>query len=149
MSPTWLDVLRRYVLFSTLAHPLWEMAQLPLYTIWTTGSRRELVVAVAHCSAGDLLIAVSSLILALLVAGSGAWPGDAREFRRVTWLATVVGVLYTVFSEWLNMEVRGSWGYSAAMPVLPILGTGLAPLVQWLVIPPLALWLARGRRARD
>jgi len=26
------------------------------------------------------------------------------------------------------------------MPVLPILGTGLLPLLQWLVIPSLILW---------
>jgi hypothetical protein len=27
--------------------------------------------------------------------------------------------------------------------VLPLLGTGLAPLLQWLLLPPLALGLSR------
>jgi hypothetical protein len=29
------------------------------------------------------------------------------------------------------------------MPRLPLLGTGLAPLLQWLLIPPLVAWLVR------
>jgi hypothetical protein len=30
-------------------------------------------------------------------------------------------------------------------PRLPIIGTGLTPLVQWLAVPTLALWVAIGR----
>ena len=33
-------------------HLLWEAAQLPLYTIWWTGTRREIRFAVIHCT-GD------------------------------------------------------------------------------------------------
>jgi hypothetical protein len=29
------------------------------------------------------------------------------------------------------------------MPIVPPFGTGLSPLVQWLVIPPLVLWMTR------
>ena len=53
------------------------------------------------------------------------------------------GLAYTVFSEWLNVEVRRSWAYSDLMPVLPPLGTGLSPVLQWVVIPSAALWMAR------
>ena len=53
--------------------------------------------------------------------------------------AIVLGAGYTIFSEWLNVQIRRSWSYTAAMPVLPFLGTGLTPLFQWLVVPGLAL----------
>jgi hypothetical protein len=59
-------------------------------------------------------------------------------------VATAVGLGYTVFSEWLNVEVREAWAYAEAMPRLPLLGTGLAPVLQWLILPPLALLGARG-----
>ena len=51
---------------------------------------------------------------------------------------------YTVLSEWVNTIARGSWAYSALMPVVNLGGVeiGLSPLAQWLVIPPVALWLA-------
>jgi hypothetical protein len=50
---------------------------------------------------------------------------------------------YTVFSEWLNTEVRGSWAYSEFMPVLPVIDAGLSPLAQWIIIPFAAFWWAR------
>jgi len=56
----------------------------------------------------------------------------------------------TILSEWLNVEIRRTWSYAAAMPVVPWLGTGLAPLLQWLVVPSLAFAITaqRYRRAR-
>jgi hypothetical protein len=135
----WLGVLRRYLLFVTGANFLWEAAQLPLYTIWREGSLREKAVAVAHCTGGDVLIAVASLVLALVIAGSG-WPGTAAARYRVGAMALVIGVGYTVFSEWLNVVVRASWAYSDLMPVVPLLGLGLSPLAQWIVIPLAGFW---------
>jgi hypothetical protein len=42
----------------------------------------------------------------------------------------------------VNVEIRGSWAYSERMPRLPVTGTGLAPLAQWIVLPGLALAIA-------
>jgi hypothetical protein len=53
--------------------------------------------------------------------------------------AILLGLCYTVFSEWLNTQVRQSWSYTEAMPLVPPLGTGLAPLLQWLIVPGIAL----------
>jgi hypothetical protein len=51
------------------------------------------------------------------------------------------GLLITVGLEWFNVYARWQWAYSPEMPV--ILGIGLTPLLQWLLVPLLALWLAR------
>jgi hypothetical protein len=55
------------------------------------------------------------------------------------------GVGYTIFSEWANTSVRQGWQYSALMPTLKLgsVVIGLSPLAQWIVLPPLALYLAR------
>jgi hypothetical protein len=113
----------------------------PLYGIWEEGSTADIAFAVVHCTGGDLLIALGSLSAALMLAGSPGWP--ARRFRAVAALTIVFGVGYTVYSEWLNENVRGSWSYSARMPVLPPLGTGLSPVLQWLAVPGAALAAAR------
>lgn len=49
----------------------------------------------------------------------------------------------------MNTVARAGWEYSALMPVVRFLGLeiGLSPLLQWMVIPPLALWLAKGRKS--
>jgi hypothetical protein len=47
----------------------------------------------------------------------------------------------TVAIEWLATEVWHRWSYAADMPTLPLVGTGLVPLLQWLVLPPLVVGL--------
>jgi hypothetical protein len=37
----WLQALRAYLASSLSLHLVWEVAQLPLYTIWTTGTFRK------------------------------------------------------------------------------------------------------------
>ena len=71
---TWLVALRRYLVFAGVAHLLWEFAHLPLYTIWLTGTTGELVFAAVHCTGGDILITLSTLVLALLLFGASDWP---------------------------------------------------------------------------
>ena len=140
----WLGVLRRYFLFILPAHLAWETLQLPLYMIWSEGSPGDIAFAVIHCTAGDLLISAACLLAALLAAGSSAWP--TARFWRVAALAIILGVAYTVFSEWLNLVVRQSWAYSDLMPIVPPFGTGLSPLLQWIVIPLAGFRWAEGGR---
>ena len=136
----WLRTLRRYVAFAAVAHLLWEFAHLPLYTIWLTGTAGELVFAAVHCTGGDVLITLSTVTLALFLFGSPEWP-EARA-RSVLLAAIAFGVGYTIFSEWLNIEVREAWAYREIMPVIPLIDAGLSPIVQWVVIPLAAWWWA-------
>ena len=123
----------------------WEIAQLPLYTIWSEAPAGEIAFAVAHCTAGDLLIGSAALVLALFATRSHAlrtwnWTGIALT-------AVLLGVAYTAFSEWMNTSIRGNWQYSSLMPRLPLgaASIGLSPLAQWLIVPPLAMWLVARR----
>ena len=60
--------------------------------------------------------------------------------------AITFGLVYTVHSERVNLA-RGAWAYAPAMPTLPWLGTGLAPVLQWLVVPAAALvWAAKATK---
>jgi hypothetical protein len=137
----WLSTLRRYLLVILTGNIVWETLHLPLYTIWEEGTAAELAFAVLHCIGGDVLIALSSLVLALILVGDGTWPG--RRYALVATITIVFGLGYTIFSEWLNIVVRESWAYSDLMPVIPIIDTGLSPVAQWIVIPLVGFWWAR------
>ncbi len=126
----------------------WEVLQLPLYTIWYTAPVASIAFAVLHCTLGDVLIAAASLALAVLALGRPEWPENAGTYLRVAYLALGLGVAYTVFSEWVQVELLGNWAYSAKMPRLPWLGTGLAPFAQWFVVPTAAFWLAAPHRCK-
>jgi hypothetical protein len=91
-----------------------------------------------HCTGGDILIALASVALALVLGGDRGW-------TTVGTLAIAFGVGYTAFSEWHNVYIRRTWAYSELMPVVPIIGhpIGLSPILQWLAVPGAALWTAR------
>lgn len=136
-----LTALRRYFSVIVPANLIWEFAHMPLYTIWNEGTWGEIIFAAVHCTGGDILIAMSALMLALLLNGHG-WPNAAMTRRSVTILTVVVGLGYTLFSEWLNIVIREAWAYSDLMPIIPVLNAGLSPVLQWIVIPLLAFWYA-------
>lgn len=120
----------------------WETVHLPLYTLWQSSTASYLAFAVAHCTAGDLMIATIALAVGWSGVGRG-WP--FLNYGRVAVLSIGLGLAYTVFSEWLSTSVRGSWAYTAAMPIVPILGTGLSPALQWIVVPAASFAWAKPR----
>lgn len=117
---------------------VWEAVQSPLYADF---GRRVgyLVWTRLHCTAGDVLILLATF-----------W-GTALLFRTRSWASTkgfpaaavfiLAGVVYTVWSEIHNTRATRTWAYAPEMP--RIYGVGLAPLLQWLVIPPALVWLLR------
>ncbi|RUS63590.1 hypothetical protein EGN72_03290 [Pseudorhodobacter sp. E13] len=136
-----LTALRRYFAVIIPANLVWEFAHMPLYTIWNEGTWGEIVFAAVHCTGGDILIAMSALMLALMLSGRG-WPLVASTRRSVTVLTVVFGLGHTLFSEWLNIVIRAAWAYSDLMPIIPVLDAGLSPVLQWIVVPLVAFWWA-------
>ena len=85
---------------------------------------------------------MSAITAALVTSATPRWPEET--FERVAVIAIVIGLAYTGFSEWLNVHVRHTWTYAPLMPILPIAGgLDLSPLLQWLVVPSLAIWTVR------
>ncbi len=143
----WLSAVRTYLLAIGLGNLAWEAAQFPLYSIWYEGSRGHQLFALMHGTAGDLFISAAALMASLAIFGDRAWP--TRAFWRVGVPTLGFGLGYTVYSEWINVAVRHTWAYSRLMPRVPLIGTGLSPLLEWIVVPAFALLLLRrGMRAR-
>ncbi len=97
----------RYLAVATIANLGWEVLQLPLYTMWWTGTPGEIAYAIIHCTAGDIVLVGATLFVALLLAGDDGRPWG--DYVRVAVIDTALGIACTVFSEGLNVEVRRSW----------------------------------------
>src|SRR5215471_13827285 len=107
------------VALAAIGHLFWEAVQLPLYTLWRTGTPREIAFAVIHCTGGDVLITTATFAVAAALAQYLHWPAFGW---RMVFTAIALGAAYTAFSEWLNVEIRRTWSYTAAMPVVPFIG---------------------------
>jgi hypothetical protein len=143
-----LSALGVYFAAMALGNLLWEFLQLPLYRIGQAGTAREQVFAALHCTVGDILIGLSSFLVALVLVRANGWP--ACRFWPVAAVATACGLAYTIYSEWLNVVVRASWAYAASMPIVPLFGfnVGLSPLLQWAILPIAAFAIARTHARR-
>ena len=126
----------QYIAITALVNLVWEVVQLPLYTLWNEGTPSAIVFAVVHCTLGDLLIAALSITVEMILVGSKKWPRE--RYLPAALLAVTFGVSYTVFSEWNNTVVTRAWSYSSLMPT--IWGIGLSPLAQWLIVPGFVFW---------
>lgn len=136
---TWLRALRVYIFTGAAFNLVWEIVQLPLYKAWTTANIAKLSYDVFHCTIGDTMIAAFCLLMSILVAGSDAWP--AARFAVVSALTVTFGIVYTIFSEWHNTVITHAWAYAPSMPT--ILGIGVAPVAQWVVVPICTFWLLK------
>ena len=136
---SWSFILRRFLPRLALCSLAWELVQLPLYTVWAAPRWESIAFAVAHCTMGDAMIGTAALLFALALSRAGH-PADWPR-TKVCVLSVVLALAYTVFSERINVA-RGSWSYSASMPVLPWIEVGLSPVLQWIIVPYLAWWWA-------
>ena len=124
----------------------WETAHVSLYTLWREAEVSYIAFSVIHCTAGDVMIGAVALLLALIL---GREKSLAQwRWRRLAAITALAGTAYTIFSEWMNTTVLRSWTYAEAMPTFELASVeiGASPVAQWLVLPPLALYLARKNR---
>jgi hypothetical protein len=136
------EALKRLLHWAVLAlvlHGLWEAAQLPLYTLREDTDRRRVLFYLSHCIAGDISIAVTLFLSVAALFRDSVWPVH-RPWRGGA-VMIVLGLAYTVFSEWYNVYRAGAWSYAASMPL--VAGIGLAPLMQWIVVPILMIIVIR------
>lgn len=142
-ASNWTSVaLRRWIRWTVLAfllNTLWELAQLPLYSLWQDSDRSRIAWHVVHCIAGDVLIASILFMLVAAVLKSPDWPNGSPWRGGALFIG--LGVAYTAFSEWHNVYQVQAWSYAPEMPLIG--GIGLAPLMQWLLVPILVAIIFR------
>ncbi len=128
-------------LFAFLLNFLWEMLQMPLFDFPAQTSLPEMNIACIQASAGDALVLVAAFWIVAAFKNDRKW--IIHPSARVLALFLVPGLVMTIGFEALATGPLHRWSYTAAMPTVPGLGTGIVPIVQWMVVPLFVLFLAR------
>ena len=130
-------------LFAFLLNFPWELWQAPLFEGMAATPHWEAVKVCSRASVGDVVIALIAYGAVALATRDRAWYASRKTPATLGFAAC--GMAITAVIE--RLAVDGvwiqDWSYSALMPVVPGIGVGLSPLVQWLVLPPLVIWLLR------
>jgi len=94
---------------------------------------------------GDMGITLVAFWGTAAAARSRDWIRHPR--RTPTTAFVLIGMVITIVSEQLAPRLLGRWTYSELMSVLLVLGVGLVPVIQWLVLPLALVWLVRRQLA--
>ena len=128
-------------IFAFLLNLTWELAQVPLFAGMPSAEHWQAILVCGRATLGDVVIALISFWAVAASAHTRSWVLRPTAGQLAGFVA--VGVLLTILMEWLATQVLGRWTYTESMPVIPLLGVGLSPLLQWIVLPPIVAWFVR------
>lgn len=140
MKPT-LGSIVSVALFSFFLHFVWEIFQVPFYKGMTDANHFDASLFCLRATVGDVGIALLSYWVVGRVWSDNGWVLNLNPSSILLYTGLTVSI--TVVIEILSTEVWSRWIYSELMPVVPGIHVGLVPIVQWLVISPVSLILAR------
>ncbi|MDP9369136.1 MAG: hypothetical protein M3Q03_12805 [Chloroflexota bacterium] len=132
------------VLFAFLLNFVWEFWQVPFYQDLPSAPHWAAIKVCSLATVGDTAIALASFWVVAAVTRSRAWV--RKPSVRQVLAFTLVGLVVTVSAEWGATRWLRWWTYTDQMPTLPWLGTGLLPLLQWMILPPLVVWFVQRQR---
>ena len=135
--PAELDLL----ILSFPMHFTWEFLQAPLFRSMQDVSHIDGIRICLQATLGDMVIALIAFWVASFLAGTRRWAAQPDRRSITAWLST--GVAITLAIEFYSTEVMVRWAYGSHMLRLPLIGTGIAPVAQWIVLPLLVLWYLR------
>jgi hypothetical protein len=128
------DKLISVFIVAVLLNYLWELAQAPLYI----GLEAYNAGVFWHC----LVASLGDAIMVLLIVAAG-W----ITLRQPDWFVRpgvsgylvmiAAGLLLAILVEWVAVQKLERWAYAERMPTVPGLGTGLVPIAQMVILPPM------------
>lgn len=125
-------------LFAFLLNFTWELLQVPFYRGIGDAPHWRATLFCLRASGGDVLIA-GVAYGAVAAAAGRLWLARPTWGRVTAFLGA--GLAVTAAIEWVSVYALGRWAYAEGVPV--VLGVGLPPVLQWILLPPTFLWLSR------
>lgn len=127
--------------FGFIINFFWEMLQMPLFSYPADASLTRINLACIQASAGDAVMNVIAFWVVVFLQKDRKWYRHPSVRSLAYFL--MPGVIMTIVFEALATGPLHRWAYASSMPTLPGLGTGLAPIAQWLLLPLLIIFIVR------
>lgn len=134
-------VFNRYIfivaILSFLLNFTWELLQLPLY--------KNSVYDIDHIAFCALATLADVIMVLLLYFGLALIFKNPFWIQQLNWqritLVIFVGGTGAMLSEMRHLKLA-SWAYAAVMPLLPVVKVGVAPVLQFMLLPLLSYLLS-------
>jgi hypothetical protein len=119
---------------AAVGHGAWEVLQLPLYTpegpgVWA------MLRGCGRATVGDVVLTIVAYAVVAAFVRDWWWLLRLTPGRVAAFLA--IGLSLSATLEAISVYVWKRWTYGPSMPLL--FGIGVAPLLQWMVVPLVVL----------
>lgn len=128
-------------IFSFLFHFVWEFIQAPTYAGMIEMNHWDGIKLCTSATFGDVGFAMTAFWITSFLAKTRNWIIEPKASQILIFIA--IGIALTIGFEYYYTQVTFRWTYSELMPLVPPFGTGLSPLLQWIIIPLLVIWFSR------
>ena len=132
------------LIFAFLLNYPWEFLQAPFFEGMAVASHWDAVKVCTRATFGDAVIMLIAYWSVAVATSNRWWFRAPSRVQMVGFIA--VCVIITVAIEHFatqSMDQAWGWRYADTMPTIPVVGVGLTPLLQWMLLPPLAIWFVR------
>lgn len=126
-------------LFAFLLNFVYEVWESPDFVFYGMPTLLDKIKYITHCTAGDGILTLISNWIVGRSCRSRYWMLNQNWklimfFTGLSWVMTLIIEIY-------NVRFAKFYGVSAL--IVPIVGISWLPLLQWIVLPPLVIFLAR------
>lgn len=118
------------VIISFLLNSIWELAHSPLY-LWHQYDFKHVSICVL-ASLADTVIVLILIFLFGLVFKNVFWVNHLTISRTI--VLALVGAIGAIIGEMWHTS-KGDWAYADYMPLIPWLGVGVSPVLQFTILP--------------
>jgi len=122
--------LKSLVITSFLLNSIWELLHSPLY-LWHHDDFRHVSICIL-ASLADTVMVLMLIFLFGLAFKNVFWVNHLTKGRIIV-LALVGAIGATIGEMWHTS--KGDWAYSDYMPLIPWLGVGVSPVLQFTILP--------------
>ena len=125
------------LILAVLLNFAWEMAQMPLYKNMQPGLQSTIFCGVASIADGILVMLMYYSFA--LVYKETFWLQKHKSKR--IFALMMAGGIGAVVAEIRHLS-SGSWSYTDAMPLVPVVNVGLSPVLQFMLLPAIIYYLS-------
>ena len=125
------------ILVAFILHLVWENAQAPLFQGYVSFPQHFPMCLMG--TLGDVVITLAIYGVVALLKNDFAWIMSIGKTDIIA--LAIIGFFVAVGIEWHAM-LSGRWAYTDAMPIIPYLQVGLAPVVQMIILLPSSIYIA-------
>ncbi len=128
-------------IFAFLLNFVWELLQMPLFAGFADFPYYQTILHCTKATLGDVVISLVAFAGACLITRSRMWIISMNSSGVVAFLA--IGLVITIVFELLATGPLNRWEYGELMPMIPVLGVGVSPVAQWVILPLLQIWFVK------